>query len=177
LLYSFRDIIALRTFVYLREELPLQRIRKAVDNLRELGNTDHLSSYRLYSDGQSVLWSDDREDHGLVDLYKMPGQYVMKAVMRDILKPFKNRQGEQVVDLLMPRRHVRVDPDVKGGYPVILHTRIPYDLVGGLVADGMPVDDVAYFYPTVNAEAAKDAHDFFLYVERIRSHDLGAAAG
>src|SRR5690606_38444220 len=30
LLYSFRDVVALRTFVYLRESLPLQRIRKAV---------------------------------------------------------------------------------------------------------------------------------------------------
>lgn len=177
LLYSFRDIIALRTFVYLREELPLQRIRKAVGNLRELGNTDHLSSYRLYSDGKSVLWSEDEDERGLVDLYERPGQYRMKAVMRDILKPFKNRQGEQVVDLLHPRLHVQVDPEIKGGYPVVRNTRIPYDLVGGLVADGLPVDEVAYFYPPVDAEAARDAYDFYVYVERIRSHDVGAAAG
>lgn len=175
LLYSFRDIIALRTFVFLREELPLQRIRKAVDNLRELGNYEHLSSYSLYTDGQSVMWSDDNK--GLVDLLQRPGQYRITAVMGDVLKPFLNQRGEKVVDLFAPRTYVRVHPEVRGGYPVVRDTRIRYDLVGGLVADGVPADEIAYFYPSVDAEAARDVYDFYLYVERIRDHDSGAAAG
>ena len=46
--YSFRDVVALRTFVYLRSrEVPLQRVRKAVRSLRDMGATEHLSSYQL----------------------------------------------------------------------------------------------------------------------------------
>jgi DNA-binding transcriptional MerR regulator len=45
LLYSFRDVIALRTFVYLRGEHSLQKVRKAVSTLRDLGNREHLAAY------------------------------------------------------------------------------------------------------------------------------------
>jgi DNA-binding transcriptional MerR regulator len=34
--YSFRDLLALRTFVHLREHTSLQRIRVAIGNLRDL---------------------------------------------------------------------------------------------------------------------------------------------
>ncbi|MGH2393840.1 MAG: DUF433 domain-containing protein, partial [Candidatus Limnocylindria bacterium] len=36
-LYSFRDVVALRSFVYLRRSHSLQAIRKAVNSLRQLG--------------------------------------------------------------------------------------------------------------------------------------------
>jgi hypothetical protein len=42
--YSFRDVIALRTCVRLRQEASLQKIRHALDTLRvDLGERDHLS--------------------------------------------------------------------------------------------------------------------------------------
>lgn len=43
ILYSFRDLVALRTFTYLRETVSLQKIRKALGTLRDLGELDHLS--------------------------------------------------------------------------------------------------------------------------------------
>jgi uncharacterized protein (DUF433 family) len=173
-LYSFRDVIALRTFVYLREELPLQRVRKAVNTLRELGNTEHLSAYRLYVANQSIVWAEN-EDR-LVDLVKNPGQYRLRAAMRDVLAPFTNLRGEQVVDLLRPRRRLEVDPETRGGYPVVADTRIPFDLIGGLVADGVPLSEVAYFYPPVNEAAAADAYDFHVYVEALRGRNVSIAA-
>jgi uncharacterized protein (DUF433 family) len=164
--YSFRDVVALRTFVYLRGELSLQRIRKAVAKLRELGNMDHLSSYRLYVWGESVVWAES--DDKLVDLVSHPGQYVMKAVMADVLDSFTTQKGVEVLPLLRPRKEVAVDPDVRGGYPVIAGTRIPFDVVAGLVADGVPLNEVHELYPTVGAEAARDAFEFAEYVASFR---------
>ena len=38
----FRDVVALRTFVFLRESVSFQFVRKAVEHLHEFGNTEHL---------------------------------------------------------------------------------------------------------------------------------------
>ena len=53
-LYSFRDVPALRTFVHLRNSSSLQKIRTALGTLRNLGERDHLSSYRLVTDGRTI---------------------------------------------------------------------------------------------------------------------------
>ncbi len=50
IIYSFRDLLALRTFVHLRQNASLQRIRKAVSSLRDFGEIQHLASYQLVSD-------------------------------------------------------------------------------------------------------------------------------
>jgi hypothetical protein len=47
---SFRDLLALWTLVRFRQNAPLQRIRKAVGSLRDLGEIQHLASYQLVSD-------------------------------------------------------------------------------------------------------------------------------
>ncbi|HJY55357.1 MAG TPA: hypothetical protein VJ418_03150 [Streptosporangiaceae bacterium] len=43
-------MLALRTFVWLREHACLQKIRAAIGNLRDIGDTGQLASYRLVSD-------------------------------------------------------------------------------------------------------------------------------
>src|SRR5215469_15714968 len=48
--YSFQDVLALRTFVRLRENASLQKIRTAIGNLRDIGEIQHLASYTLASD-------------------------------------------------------------------------------------------------------------------------------
>lgn len=60
-LYSFKDVLALRTCVRLREDASLQKIRAAIQNLRDLGEADHLATYRLVSDrrGSIQLVSED----------------------------------------------------------------------------------------------------------------------
>lgn len=180
LLYSFRDVLALRTFVYLRRDLSLQRVRKAVETLRHLTTDDaspddgtsslserHLSQYRLYTAGDSVVWQ--RPDGSYVDLYEHPGAMRLQAVMETVFGPFENWQGETVVPLYRPKPNVQVDPDTRGGFPVIIGTRIDFDLVASLVRDGVQPDDISAFYPTVSAEAARDAADFLALVERNRT--------
>jgi uncharacterized protein (DUF433 family)/DNA-binding transcriptional MerR regulator len=162
-LYSFRDILALRTCVRLRQFASLQRIRVAVSNLRDLGDRQHLSAYRIVCDAagniQLVL-------HGAVDLSKHPGHEQFFAIdIAEVLEPFTPRAGVNVPDLFQPRTNVMVDPDTQGGFPVITGTRVPYDLVAGLVAEGVAPERVSEYYPSVSADAARDAIDFAQYVD------------
>ncbi|HEY4458601.1 MAG TPA: DUF433 domain-containing protein [Pseudonocardiaceae bacterium] len=164
--YSFQDVVALRTFVYLRaKDVPLQRVRKAVQYLRQLGETEHLSSYKLLAVGKGVVWR--ISDGTALDLTNQPGNYVI-AEMVDILAAFRNANDRVVVPLREPKPGLAVDPDVRGGFPVIEGTRVPYDMVSALVRDGVPPEDVADYYPSVSPEAAVGARDFDAYVDQYR---------
>ena len=141
--YSFRDVIALRTCVRLRQEASLQKIRRALDTLRvDLGQRDHLSSYRLVADGSTIYFADS--DHA-VDLLRQKGNVVIHQFV-EVLQPFYV-QGRQIPALLEPREHVQVDPGVRGGEPVISGTRIPYDEVAALLRDGVAAEDIGEFFP------------------------------
>jgi uncharacterized protein (DUF433 family) len=167
--YSFRDIIALRTFVYLRETQSLQKIRKAVGALRSLKKLGHLSQYRLVSDGNTIVLVDESED---VDLVKSPGQTLLIR-LDEVVRPFDTNDGVRIRDLERPAEHVRVDPSVQGGQPVIAGTRVPFEAVAALMADGIRAEEVKLFYPRVTADAARSAADFAEYVRRF---DAAAAA-
>jgi len=161
--YSFGDVVALRTFVYLRSRgVPLQRVRRAVERLRKMGETEHLSLYHLVAVGHDVIWQ--LSDQEAVDLTGRPGQQII-AEMVDILGAFVNMQTRQVLPLCEPVAGLQVDPDVRGGYPVIKGTRVPYDLVAGLVQDGLPPAEISAFYPSVGADAARGALVFAEYVD------------
>jgi uncharacterized protein (DUF433 family) len=161
ILYSFRDVVALRTCVRLRQEASLQKIRRALDSLRgDLGLRDHLSEYRLVADDSSIYLADS--DHA-VDLIRSKGNVVIHQFI-DVLRPFYV-QGRQIPDLLNPRANVEVDPEVRGGEPVISGTRIPYEDVAALMRDGVPAENVHDFFPHVTADAARDAFDFASYVD------------
>ncbi|MGW7352860.1 DUF433 domain-containing protein [Streptomyces sp. NPDC054784] len=159
ILYSFRDVVALRICVQLREEASLQSIRRALNTLREdLGEGDHLSEYRLVADPEGIYLA--APDHA-VDLIK--GGNVVIHQMVDVLAPFY-KDGRSIPALLMPREHVAVVEAVRGGEPVIHGTRVPASDVAALVRDGVPPDQIGDFYPGVTAEAARDAADFAEYV-------------
>lgn len=171
--YSFRDVVALRTFVYLRSrQVPLQRIRKAVGSLRNLGEEEHLSKYSLVAMGRDVAWR--ISDGEAVDLTNNPGQGVL-ARMVDIFAPFRNMQSQPVVDLHRPTPGISVDPGVRGGFPVVEGTRVPYDLVASLLADGLDPTSIGEVYPSVSADAARGAAEFAQYVERFDRARAAAA--
>jgi uncharacterized protein (DUF433 family)/DNA-binding transcriptional MerR regulator len=172
-LYSFRDVIALRSFVFLREAQSLQRIRRAVSNLKELGDREHLSAYRFVVIDDSIYLVEPSEaEHAapqrVTNLGTNKGAGRMVIMLGDILKPFATKKGTKVVDLYRPRPNLEVDPEVRGGFPVIRSTRVPYDQVATLVADGLPARDVASFYPGVSAAAARDALSFDEFVQNLR---------
>lgn len=162
--YSFRDVVALRTFVYLRshDEVPLQRIRRAVESLRRLGASEHLSQYSLVAMGRDVAWRISADE--AIDLTHTPGQGVL-ARMVDILAPFENMHRQEVVDLRQPKPGISIDPEIRGGFPVVEGTRVPYDLVASLMEDGLAPAAIAELYPTVSVDAARGAAEFARYVD------------
>ncbi|MBB4936874.1 uncharacterized protein (DUF433 family) [Streptosporangium album] len=159
-LYSFRDVVALRTCVKLRNSASLQKVRRALDTLRDdLKESDHLSSYTLVADGSSIyLAAPDQA----VDLARKKANVVIHELV-DVLQPFY-RDGRHIPSLLQPRTHVTVDPAVRGGVPMIEGTRVPYDEVAALLRDGVSAERISEYYPSVTATAALDAADFADYV-------------
>ena len=159
--YSFRDLVALRTFVRLRSEIPLQRIRKAMSTLRSWDLTDHPSLYTFVTDGASVFLIEDVDGTGpgAVDLVRRPGQHLL-LTLEDVFAPFTNLQGREVIDFRKPRPRLEVRQQRLGGWPTIEHSRVGYDSVAKLVIGGVAPEDVGRFYPGVGALAAAEAADF-----------------
>ncbi len=171
--YSFKDIVALRTIVFLRSlGVPLQRVRKAADGLRSLGELEHLSQYVLVPLGRDVVWR--MSSHEAVALTgDAAGQQII-AQMVDILGGFASGDGRRVVPLLEPAPGIQVDREIRGGYPVVAGTRVPYDLVATLVDDGVPPEEVSGYYPSVSADGACGAREFARIVDSYRHAAMAA---
>lgn len=158
LLYSFRDILALRSVVKLRGQNSLQKIRRAFSNMPDQDLTEHPAAYTLVDTGHSILVR--KQDGEAVDVLTHPGQKVL-ATLSDIMAPFETERGAKVVDLRHPRQHLEVREQRLGGWPTIEGTRVPFDIVAQLLADGsITPEEVPEFYPSVSAAAAFDALDF-----------------
>lgn len=171
LLYSFRDLLALRAVVSLREETSLQRIRKAFRTMETLDFTDHPSRYDLVRVEDTIMLRDTEDT--AIDLVRDPGQRI--ANLGDLLQPFQTSTGETVVDFLQPREHLQVRQRRLDGWPTIKGTRIKFDTIANLMRDGsVAPKDVKSFYPAVSAAAARDALDFMQSLPT--NHEESAAA-
>lgn len=154
-LYSFRDLVWLRTLVFLRSRTSLQRISIARVNLDLVDLTEHPSKYRFATDGKTILVDDGAGT--VIDLVRKPGQ-ADSFTFEEISEAFTDFRGRGVVDFRRPTPHIEVELGRLGGWPTIEGTRIPYDLVARLV-DNRTVfaADVTDFYPSVSSEAAESA--------------------
>jgi uncharacterized protein (DUF433 family) len=159
-LYSWTDVVALRSIVYLRQEKSLPRIRRAVTRLRKLEAREwtHLAAYRLIATQATIIVQ--TPDGELLDLEEQPGTVLQEILMRDVLGQFETRNGRTVPALESPRPQISVDPGVLGGYPVISASRVPFDVVAQLAEDDLTPDEIAAIYPSVNPSAIADATDF-----------------
>lgn len=165
-LYSFRDLVALRTMVFLRAQTSGQRLVRAFGTLDLLSLNDHPSRYSLGTDGDTIV-VEDPYSHQTVDLVRNPGNAV-HATFEDVFRSFKDFRGNPVVDFKRPSQYLTVDLRTLGGWPTVEHTRVPYDLVAQLVDfDTVQPEDVTEFYPSVSADAARDAVDFSAKVAAI----------
>lgn len=166
-LYSYRDLVAVRTFVRLRAEgdVSVQRIRKALHSLRDLDLDEHPSSYRFVTDGSAIAILDETDafiggDRLAIDLTRKPGSLMGNFSFHEIFDDFQNRQGREVVPFQRPAAGIEVKAGRAWGWPTIAGTRIPYDTISSFVGDDERnyalLDD---FWPGVSAEAAHGAVD------------------
>lgn len=164
--YSFRDVVALRTVMRLRTDLSLQKVRKAFANLPVYNFTEHPAQYRFGTDHETIAVLDDER---WMDLVRNPGQYDL-FTLADVFQPFTTKSGREVVDFRSPREHLRVNGALLGGWPTIAGTRVGYDTVAALVADGsLTAEDVHHFYPSVPVAAVADAVELADMVAAARS--------
>lgn len=157
-LYSFRDVVALRICVRLRKETSLQRVRRSVAHLQEVSPETHLSSHNLKSAGRTIVWLTDDGDY--IDTVEQPGHPGIKVVMEEVFRSFTTSDGRTVPDLHAPAQGLSIDDEVRGGYPVLEGTRIPYDTVASLSRDGLTDADIIDLYPSVTAEGVHGAVEF-----------------
>jgi uncharacterized protein (DUF433 family)/DNA-binding transcriptional MerR regulator len=166
--YSYRDVVTLRMFARLREEISLQKVRKAVAYVEsQLPEGAHISEeqIRALPGGGSAVWIS--KDGEYVDVVEHPGQSGFRVLMEDIFRSFVTHSGREVPDLLHPAPGLVIDPAVRGGAPVAEGTRITYDRLATLRQDGLTVDEVRELYPWVSAESVNGATEFAHRVEEL----------
>lgn len=159
ILYSYRDLVAVRTFVKLRAtgSLSIQRIRKSQESLREMDFNDHPAAYRFVTDGHIIALL-DQDDEPAIDLTRHPGAAVMRFSLAEVFNEFKSRSGRTVVPFQRPAPGVQVKPSRMGGWPTIEGTRIAFDTISSFIGDDeRNFNYVSQFYPGVTQEAARGA--------------------
>lgn len=155
-LWSLRDIVALRAIACLRAETSLQQISRAFQTLDLLHLQEHPAAYTFGTDGTTIFVQDPHSDKA-IDLNRSIGSRTL-FTFQEISTSFKNLHGQTVSPLHPPAPHISVDFGRIEGWPTIENTRVPFDTIANLV-DGttITVDDVEYYYPNVDAEAARGA--------------------
>lgn len=156
-LYSFRDVVALRICVRLRKETSLQRVRRAVAHLQQVAPETHLASHNLKSAGRTIVWLTPEGDY--IDTVEQPGQPGIRVVMEEVFRSFTTADGRTVPDLSTPAQGLSIDDEVRGGFPVLTGTRIPYDTIAGLAQDGLSDAEIIDLYPGVTPVGIHGAVD------------------
>lgn len=165
-LYSFRDLLLLRSVVFLRSRTSSQKIHRAFANLPDIAEVvEHPSMYRFGVDDATIYLG--TEDGEAIDILKRVGQTSLFS-FEDMLGSFANFRDVPVPALSRPSRHVELRPQRMGGWPTIEGTRVPFDTIARLVDDDtVRPQDVHLYYPSVSAAAARDAVAFARRVEAV----------
>ncbi|ANE03102.1 DUF433 domain-containing protein [Corynebacterium crudilactis] len=157
MLYSFRDVVALRVIAKFRAELSLQRISAVLRNLEENEFTEHLSEYRFAFDGKSIRVKDG---DSWMDIDQQSGQWEFIS-FEDVYQAFNNFKGEVVPDLLNPAPGIEVDAGTLGGAPRVEGSRIPTDALTELLRDpDTSEEEIREFYPALRAVDLKNVGKF-----------------
>lgn len=156
IVYSFRDLVGLRTIARLRETVPLQELRKVGSWLhREYEKP--WSMLRFYRSGRDVHFRDP--DSGKV-LAAKPERQTVCIEMEEI--------AVEVSELVAKRRRrarnslgkVEQRRQIVQNRPVIAGTRIPVEAIWNFHEEGYTQAAILKEYPTITARDVKAAIEY-----------------
>lgn len=165
-LWSFADLMALRTIYWLRQpksradgrEIPRSKmgvIKQAISRLREL-------DLALF-DGSRPNVAVTLNGEVLLDRVGQPlenadGQLIDPKLI-DVLAPFNTLEGSRGPDLSMPRPKLRILPRKLSGAPHVADTRVETQAIQALATRGYGIDRIATLYPFLTATQIRESID------------------
>lgn len=135
-------------------DLPMQRIRRALEVLATQGELEHaLASRQLYSDGANVLY-DYAQKHRDGQLRLLTVVQTGQRVFHEVIHEYLTRItfGDQwATELILPvteRRLLRVLPEVAGGDALFVNGGAPLSAVRSRALAGEPLRSIAADFET-----------------------------
>lgn len=149
-----------------RTDLPLQRIRRALDVLADQGELEHaLASQQLYTDGAEILYDyATGVGDGQLRLLTVvaSGQRVFHEVVDAYLQRIHFDDDPWATEVIVPvteRQILRIRPDVASGDPLFMSGGAPLSAVVSRFRAGEPMESIAddYEVPVDDVREALDA--------------------
>ena len=159
-LYSFEDLRDLRVAQSLRDQgAKPGEIRKVLDYIRGLAEQqpERLAQAELAVVGGVVVYRN--RERGIEPVQpSRKGQRVLAVNMAKIFEEL----GQSASDVaeIRPAPGIVIDPDVRGGTPVLEGTRVPVEVIAELVEDGVALGDIQRMYPTLSEQAIAAAAEW-----------------
>lgn len=141
MIWSFRDVVAIRTLTYL-QSLTAKRVdRTVIRHLAEFAGDATAHSIGVTTDGKVLA------DHGdgFLDILSREGVFEDVVALDQAFRPFR-MGGAAVPDLLNPAPETSVHPAVARGTPCVDGTRIPARSVARL-AERISPESIPDYYP------------------------------
>jgi len=156
-IYSFRDVVGLRTIAILRKKLPLQELRRVGEWLRQHHET-LWSSLRLALAGRRVVFFDPVT--GIPTEARGKAQTVLKVALEPIAHDMR-----QAAERLRERAPEQIGQIVRNRYVVhnawtVAGTRIPTEAIWNFHKAGYSAEAILKEYPRITAKDIKAAIEF-----------------
>lgn len=153
-IYSFKNVVALRTLRMLRKEhnVPLQHLRKVAEELSDLAG-ELWTRTTLYVLNRRVIVQDSRTDR---PKEAVSGQYVLdiplKVVVKSVQSDFEHLKRRELSQFGKIEQHRNVSHNAA----VLAGTRIPIETIERFIEDGYSTSAIIREYPNLT-EADIDA--------------------
>lgn len=172
LLWSYTDLLALRTIYWLRQpkvafdlEVPatsMPKVKRALEQLRAL-------DLDLFEEGRPIIAVTSQGEVAVninaMALRLSDGQYLNPEIV-NIVGTFEGLEGTKGPDLLWPRPTVQILPRKISGAPHIAGTRLQTQSIHALRDRGFSVDQLAGIYPFASPDSLQDSIDLEQQLER-----------
>jgi uncharacterized protein (DUF433 family) len=158
--YSYRDLLLIRLIVRLREKgFPVGKIKRALDNIVAAAGGDPGAWLQatIYADNDLIAAILPGDPPGAPFSASQGTQTLAVALIPELVKELER-------DLVPSRfRHVRIDPEVLAGAPVVAGTRVPTQAVLLTQRSGQ---DPREAYPILTEEQVEAAIAYEEFLEQ-----------